>query len=377
MLVSFIADGKTSLELTETMPSGKKHARHSLRTDAGNADNIPSPRRTRQQILNDRFPSGVRIDISRRDWRNLTLVIISWLLYVASAFMVSYAVQSMILTDNIQKSTARTVIDGTKSWPTPDIKAEYDAAKEYNDGLSASGMRAMGDAVDPSDGKRLEEKDEAYQKALNINHSGAMAVLRIPKISSEMTVYHGTTDDVLTAGVGHIYGSALPIGEKGTTAAVSAHSGGVNGLFFTRLLELRKGDYMYLNVLGDEQGYEIEDIITVKPERLGNVINEYAEKSKKDNESRLFASTCTPPGVNTERLIVIGVRKSIPHPIPRSETQKDNHLFAATVALIMFVAFIVAAIIFRLIRRHVRIERELARLDAETGRDGGDDPSSD
>lgn len=362
------------------MPTfGSKHAaRHSRQAiarnghrkaiaDNDNAGGIESPgnRKERERILDERFPSGVRIDIRRRDWRNLALVIVSWLLYIASASMVAYAVQSMVMTDGIQKSTARTVISGTDSWPTPDIGAEYDAAKGYNDGMLASGTQTMGDAIDPSDGKRLEEKDEAYQDALNINHSGAMAVLRIPKISSEMTIYHGTTDDVLAAGVGHVYGSALPIGEEGTAAAVSAHSGGVNGLFFTRLLEMRKGDFMYLNVLGDEQGYEIEDILTVKPERLGDVINEYTMKSKRDNESRLLASTCTPPGVNTERLVVVGVRKSIPDPIPASATQKDNHMLAATVALVVFVALIAAAIVFRLVRRHVRIKRELARLDAE------------
>lgn len=323
------------------------------------------PRKTREQILNERFPSGLRVDISRHDWRNIILVIISWLLYIASAFMISYAIQQMILTDNIQKTVASNVINDTKTWPTADVKEQYDKAKAYNDNMLANGVQAIGDAVDPTDGKRIEEKDTAYQDALNINGSGAMAVLNIPKISSEMAIYHGTTDDVLTAGVGHVYGSALPIGENGTTAAVSAHSGGVNGLFFTRLLEMKKGDFMYLNVLGDEQGYEVEDILVVQPDELGNVINDYTLKSKQDNKARLFASTCTPPGVNTERLIVIGVRKSIPHPIPKSETQKDNGLRAVMISIIIFIILIIIGIVFNIIRRHNRINRELAQLDEE------------
>ena len=160
------------------------------------------PRKTREQILNERFPSGLRVDISRHDWRNIILVIISWLLYIASAFMISYAIQQMILTDNIQKTVASNVINDTKTWPTADVKDQYYKAKAYNDNMLANGVQAIGDAVDPTDGKRIEEKDTAYQDALNINGSGAMAVLNIPKISSEMTIYHGTTDDVLTAGVG-------------------------------------------------------------------------------------------------------------------------------------------------------------------------------
>lgn len=206
---------------------------HALDADNTSTHPVSSlPRKTRQEILNERFPSGFRMDVSRKDWKNLTLVIISWLLYIAAALMISYAIQSMILTENIQRSVAQNLTQTTKEWPAPDMKAFYDKAVAYNDSIVSNGMHATGDAVDPTDGKRLEEKDTAYQEALNINNSGAMAVLHIPKISSEMTIYHGTTDDVLTAGVGHIYGSALPIGQKGTAAAISAHSGGVNGLFF-------------------------------------------------------------------------------------------------------------------------------------------------
>lgn len=225
---------------------------HALDVDNTSTHPVSSlHRKTRQEILNERFPSGLRVDVSRKDWKNLALVIISWLLYVAAALMISYAVQSMILTENIQRSVAQNLTQATKEWPAPDMKAFYDKAVAYNDRIVSNGMHATGDAVDPTDGKRLEEKDTAYQASLNINNSGAMAVLHIPKISSEMTIYHGTTDDVLTAGVGHIYGSALPIGQKGTAAAISAHSGGVNGLFFTRLPEIGKGDYTCISMFSD------------------------------------------------------------------------------------------------------------------------------
>lgn len=337
------------------------------------------PRKTRQEILNERFPSGFRMDVSRKDWKNLTLVIISWLLYIAAALMISYAVQSMILTENIQRSVAQNLTQTTKEWPADSMKAFYDKAVAYNDSIIANGMHATGDAVDPTDGKRLEEKDTAYQEALNINHSGAMAVLHIPKISSEMTIYHGTTDDVLTAGVGHIYGSALPIGQKGTAAAISAHSGGVNGLFFTRLPEIGKGDYMYLNVLGQEQGYQIEYVETVMPEELGDRIDYYQKLAKDTNKSFLLASTCFPPGINNQRRIVVGVKKSIPHPIPKSETQKDNTLLAATIALIVFIVLMIVGIAYRMLKRHYHIKRELAILDAEESalRDGIDSNNND
>lgn len=324
------------------------------------------PRKTRREILNQRFPSGIRVDLSRGDYKNMALTIFGWMLYLASALMVSYAIQSMIITENIQQDVARNVINETKTWPDADVKDEYNAAKAYNDNnVTANHMKATGDAVNPDTGKRLEEEDEDYQKALNINGSGAMAVVRIPKISAEMTVYHGTTDNVLTAGVGHIYGTSLPIGEKGTVSAVSAHSGGVNGLFFTRLPELKAGDYIYINVLGEEQGYQVEFTKVVKPEKLGNEIDALTEKSQKDGESRIFASTCWPIGVNTDRWYLSAVRKEIPHPIPKSETQHDYRMLAALIATIVFVILVIIAIIVKLIRRHIRIKKELAELDAE------------
>lgn len=339
---------------------------HALDVDNASTHSVSSlPRKTRQEILNERFPSGFRVDVSRKDWKNLALVVISWLLYIAAALMISYAIQSMILTENIQRSVAQNLTQATKEWPAPDMKAFYDKAVAYNDRIVSNGMHATGDAVDPTDGKRLEEKDTAYQESLNINNSGAMAVLHIPKISSEMTIYHGTTDDVLTAGVGHIYGSALPIGQKGTAAAISAHSGGVNGLFFTRLPEIGKGDYMYLNVLGQEQGYQIEYVETVMPSELGDRIDYYQKLAKDTNKSLLLASTCFPPGINNQRRIVVGVKKSIPHPIPKSETQKDNTLLAATIALIVFIVLMIAGIAYRMLKRHYRIKHELAMLDTE------------
>lgn len=324
------------------------------------------PRKTRKDILNQRFPSGIRVDLSRHDYGNLILTIFGWLLYLSSALMIAYSVQSMIITEKIQQDTATNVISSVDKWPSANVKDAYDIAKAYNDDkVLANNMQATGDAVNPDTGERLEVEDKDYQKALNINGSGAMAVLRIPKISSEMTIYHGTTDDVLTAGVGHIYGTSLPIGQKGTTTAVSAHSGGVNGMFFTRLPQLTKGDYLYVNVLGQEQGYEVEETHVVSPDKLGAEFDKYTAKSKQDGETRIVASTCYPLGINTERWFLVAVQKEIPHPIPEASTQKDYSMLAALIATIVFITLVIIAIIVKMIRRHLRIKSELAALDEE------------
>lgn len=300
-----------------------------------------------------RFPRNIRRDAAHKDYLNIFLTIFGWLCYCVAAAMAAYAVYNIVNNENIQRSVATNIIKTTKTWPTADVKDDYDLAKAYNDNnILKNNMKATGDAVDPNDGQRLEVKDEAYQKALNLNDSGAMAVLRIPKISAEMAIYHGTTDDVLTAGVGHIYGTALPIGEKGTTSAISAHSGGVNGMFFTRLPQLKTGDFIYINVLGDEQGYQVEFTKVVNPDKLGNEINALTEKSKKDGKARIFASTCWPIGVNTDRWYLSAVKKSIPHPVPPSDTQKDTTMQAVYMALAVFILLVIIGIIFKVVRKY-------------------------
>ena len=41
-----------------------------------------------------------------------------------------------------------------------------------------------------------------------------MGYVEIPKIDVNLPIYHGTGDDSLDRGVGHLLGSSLPVGGK-------------------------------------------------------------------------------------------------------------------------------------------------------------------
>ena len=74
---------------------------------------------------------------------------------------------------------------------------------------------------------------------------GSWEPLRIPKISVSLPIYHGTSDEVLENGVGHLQGSSLPIGGENTRSVLTGHRGLPNSKLFTRLDELEEGDLIF------------------------------------------------------------------------------------------------------------------------------------
>ena len=304
-----------------------------------------------------KFPRTFRKSIAKHDWISLGLVIFGWCCYLLAAFMISSSVFAMINNERIQASVSESVEHAVKAWPAADQKAQYDKAKEYNATLGDLTKHPMGDEI--VGGVAEEPDDDTYRDALNVNKSGAMGVLKIPSISSDMTVYHSTTEEVLGSGVGHVYGTYLPLGEKGSLAALAAHSGGVNGLFFTRLAQLKVGDPFYFVTLGKEMAYKVTKIQTVLPEDLGKTLEENYDA----NKNRMSLITCTPIGINTHRLVVTGELAEMPGEVPYPNEVKDRTKEAAIIAVIVFLTLVLVAIVTVKIWRVVKEKRAKAKAE--------------
>lgn len=69
------------------------------------------------------------------------------------------------------------------------------------------------------------EKRKIYDQLLTVNDSKIMGSISIPEINLELPVYHSTSESVLAVGAGHVEGSSLPVGGKGTHAVISGHRG--------------------------------------------------------------------------------------------------------------------------------------------------------
>lgn len=200
---------------------------------------------------------------------------------------------------------------------------EYDRlwkeAKEYN---KKHTVNIFTDAFDENGDYVLSR---AYKKILDPDGEGLMGSIEIPKIQARIAIYHGLTDDVLEKGAGHMEGTSLPVGGKGTHAVIAAHRGLPSARLFTDLDQMEKGDIFFLHILGKTLAYKVDQIKTVLPTET-----EALDIIKGEDHVTLL--TCTPYGVNTHRLLVRGIRtkyveqkeenETVPQKLARVEPKK-------------------------------------------------------
>ena len=151
--------------------------------------------------------------------------------------------------------------------------------------------------------------DERYESLLNMDGSGMMGYIRIPKIKVEIPIYHGTSESVLQAGVGHFWGTSLPVGGESTHTVLTGHRGLPTKTLFTNMDKLVEGDVFYIKVLDETLAYKVDQILTVLPE-------ETEALSIVPGKDYATLVTCTPYAINTHRLLVRG------HRIPYEEAVK-------------------------------------------------------
>ena len=139
----------------------------------------------------------------------------------------------------------------------------------------------------------------AYHNTLNVLGNGMIGYVTVPKISQELPVYHGTSDSVLSVAVGHLEGTSLPVGGESTHSVVSAHRGLPTAVLFTYLDRMEIGDTFFFTILDRTITYEVDQIRIVEPHETGLI-------RIVDGKDYCTLLTCTPYGINTQRLLVRG-----------------------------------------------------------------------
>lgn len=144
-----------------------------------------------------------------------------------------------------------------------------------------------------------DEQKKEYDSLLNIAGDGVMAYVDIPKQDIHLSVYHGTSDEVLEKAVGHLEGTSLPVGGKSVHSVITGHTGLPNLDLFTDIRKMEVGDTFTLTVLNRVETYQVDQIDVVLPEDVSNldIIN---------GQNYCTLVTCTPYGVNDHRLLVRG-----------------------------------------------------------------------
>lgn len=201
-----------------------------------------------------------------------------------------YLPVSMFLSEKKQSTVCAQYSNAAQTIQKPDANEIMEDAKRWNHDLFVG-------AINP-----MAPEENGYWHLLNPLGSGIMAVIHIPKIHVDLPIYHGTSAQVLTLGAGHLPNTSLPVGGPSTHAAISAHSGMATAPMFSRLGELKIGDPFFLEVLGQELWYTVDQIRVVLP-------TEIQDLKIMEGADQVTLITCTPYGLNTHRLLVRGTRK--------------------------------------------------------------------
>ena len=232
---------------------------------------------------------------------NLPIVIFGFLFVIGLAIMFYPAISSIV--NNLKYQSMIASYDEMVGEESTSNQILEDA-KKYNDQLTTT---VLSDAFPNPN----QNSSSLYLKTLNIDGSGVMGYIEIPKIDIKIPIYHGTGSESLQNGVGHLEGSSLPIGGVGTHAILSAHRGLPTSRLFTDLDQLRKGDEFYIYILNEIHAYQIDQVLTVEPHETESLMID-------DNHDYITLVTCTPYAVNTHRLLVRGKR------VEYKENQENN-----------------------------------------------------
>ncbi|MBR3707239.1 MAG: class C sortase [Firmicutes bacterium] len=196
-------------------------------------------------------------------------------------------------------------ISQTQGMSKQDYTAAWEAARLYNENMRNP--------------EALEKLGLDYKNVLNPYGGGIMGYIEIPKIRVSLVIVHDVDEDELQDSVGHMKETALPVGGKGTHAAMAGHSGLPSAKLLTNLEVLEPGDMFYIHVLGERLDYRVDQIAVVEP-------NDRSLLQTDPDKDFVTLITCTPYGINSHRLLVRGVRVSADAPVEGEYVYIGNEL---------------------------------------------------
>ncbi|WP_242268957.1 class C sortase [Bacillus cereus group sp. BfR-BA-01352] len=161
-----------------------------------------------------------------------------------------------------------------------------------------------------------KEKQDGKSYADVLNIGDVMGYVEIPKINVKLPIYSGTSEEVLSRGVGHLEKSSLPVGGKGAHTVLTGHRGLPSALLFTDLDKMKESDVFYIHSLDKVLAYQVDQIKVVLPSETEDLLIV-------DDQDYATLLTCTPYGINTHRMLVRG------HRIPYEPKEKEKAIASA------------------------------------------------
>lgn len=227
--------------------------------------------------------------------KNKAVTVMLFVMLLLGFAIMLYPVYSDILNRRENEQALTVYEKNVNSLDNTQYKEILRQAHEYNKRLAAL-----------PDGLFNPDPAGDYDNTLKVGGTDIMGYVTIEKIDVHLPVYHGTSDEVLAVGAGHLKGSSMPVGGESTHAVITSHRGLPSARLFTDLDQLVIGDRFTITVLGETLTYEVDKIEIILP-------TEWEHFEIVEGEDLVTLFTCTPYAVNSHRLIVRGHRVKNSH----------------------------------------------------------------
>lgn len=231
--------------------------------------------------------------------RSITKFLLVLLLFMVSFVLLLYPFIANYVFEHRTDSLVHSVEETAEEIDDSERQSQLDLARQYNETIASGHIQL----IDPFTAETGDGSADNYDSLLCMTEDGVMGFVKIPSIEVSLPIYHGTSEQTLEAGAGHLKGTSLPIGGSSTHSVITGHTGLSNAKLFTDLVELEEGDIFILSIYGEKLVYEVDQIKTVRPTELDDL-------SIIPGEDYCTLVTCTPYGVNTHRLLVRGRRSA-------------------------------------------------------------------
>ncbi len=218
-----------------------------------------------------------------------TIVIV--IVFVIGLGLLAYPTVANWWNNNMASHAVANYTEAVQNLDTSQYDELIESARSYNADLASNSGR-----FNPTD-----EEHASYEKQLSVADSSVMGSISVPSVDISLPIYHGTSEEVLAAGAGHLEGSSLPVGGIGTHTVITGHRGLPSAKLFTDLDRVVEDDYVILKVLNETLTYQVDTIRIVEPKEIEGL----AIDPEKD---LLTLVTCTPYGINTHRIRITGHR---------------------------------------------------------------------
>ncbi|AKP09501.1 Fimbrial associated sortase-like protein [Corynebacterium pseudotuberculosis] len=259
-------------------------------------------------------------------------VMISLVLVIVGVITLLYPVAAAYMHNASHAQEAQKYIDVQKGVSDADRERWIAQAQSYNERLARIPI------LDPWLSRVSKDSGLYREYMAQLNAPGTddavMSVVSIPSITTTLPVFHGTDDEALDKGLGHIYGSSLPVGGENTHAVITGHSGLSEATMFDNLEKVQVGDMVYVDTVGKVLTYKVTDTEVVLPSEIESL---RAQKGK----DLLTLITCTPYAINTHRLLVHAERvETSEENLPQSAVRWEGWMAWRILAALAIVAVV-------------------------------------